>query len=382
MSAGTPGRAPAGAGGAGPKPAGRAGPWVTQGLRRRGRLGTQWHLAGRDCPFTAPHLLLPAGIAGSGLCALGGVLWYSLTSRGPAPGRGEAGQQTRAAACGGGGGGGAWSRRGGGGSGEGGGPQRGGVLPGPRGRTPAGYGAPLRQRWPSPWTTPGTACTGVDVTIWAPFHVMIWRGWPWPAWHGLYPGGRGRGRVARWDWRRSPPCCWCFWRRPSTRRGLAAAAPAAGGALPAPPGGPDPPLAGGGRPSSPWAPRPASRPPSPRYFPRHRLHPAGRLPRGGATPRAFPSPYPCCAWPRSSFVPWAARVTAQGPRGCPSVPGRRPSSPPPGLSCLGAARRGPDRRRAVALPLPALVAPGAARAAADGDGGRGAAGPARTAPGR
>ena len=43
----------------------------------------QWHLAvGRDRPFTAPHLLLLAGIAGSGLCALGGVLWYSLTGRG------------------------------------------------------------------------------------------------------------------------------------------------------------------------------------------------------------------------------------------------------------------------------------------------------------
>src|SRR5687768_616778 len=43
----------------------------------------QWHLAvGRDRPFTAPHLLLLAGIAGSGLCALGGVLWYSLAGRG------------------------------------------------------------------------------------------------------------------------------------------------------------------------------------------------------------------------------------------------------------------------------------------------------------
>ncbi|HEX2325401.1 MAG TPA: hypothetical protein VHQ00_08370, partial [Chloroflexota bacterium] len=100
----------------------------------------QWHLAvGRDRPFTAPHLLLLAGIAGSGLCALGGVLWYSLTGRG--------------------GGGRALVRLG-------------GYFRAPVGLYLAGYGAlcaalafPLDDAW--------HRLHGVDVTIWAPFHVMI-----------------------------------------------------------------------------------------------------------------------------------------------------------------------------------------------------------------
>ena len=90
----------------------------------------QWHLAvGRDRPFTAPHLLLLAGIAGSGLCALGGVLWYSLAGRG-ASGRGQGPW------CG-------W----------------GASSAPPWGCTSPGTG-PCAPRWPSPSTTPGTACTG------------------------------------------------------------------------------------------------------------------------------------------------------------------------------------------------------------------------------
>ncbi len=146
----------------------------------------QWHLAvGRDRPFTAPHLLLLAGIAGSGLCALGGVLWYSLTGRGAGaggarPGRGAVAQRG--------------AERGGAGSDL---VRLGGFFRAPVGLYLAGYGAlcaalafPLDDAW--------HRLHGVDVTIWAPFHVMIVAGMAMAAVGTAYtlaPGSRAGGAL-------------------------------------------------------------------------------------------------------------------------------------------------------------------------------------------
>jgi hypothetical protein len=130
----------------------------------------QWHLVvGRDRPFTAPHLLLLAGIAGSGLCALGGVLWYSLTGRG----RSGAGGGARGLV------------------------RMGGFFRAPVGLYLAGYGAlcaalafPLDDAWHRLY--------GVDVTIWAPFHVMIVGGMAMAAVGTAYtlaPGSRAGGAL-------------------------------------------------------------------------------------------------------------------------------------------------------------------------------------------
>jgi hypothetical protein len=125
----------------------------------------QWHFAvGRDRPFTAPHLLLLAGIAGSGLCALGGVLWYSLVGR---EGRGGSLVRVR------------------------------GLLRAPLGLYLAGYGAlcaavafPLDDAW--------HRLHGLDVTLWAPFHVMIVGGMAMAsvgAAYTLAPGSRAGGAL-------------------------------------------------------------------------------------------------------------------------------------------------------------------------------------------
>jgi len=99
----------------------------------------QWHLAvGRDRTFTPPHLLLLSGIAATGLLALAGVLWHSLGGR-----RWRRGT-TRFL----------W------------------VFRAPFGAYLAGFGAllaavafPLDDYWHRLY--------GIDVTLWAPFHVMI-----------------------------------------------------------------------------------------------------------------------------------------------------------------------------------------------------------------
>ncbi len=99
----------------------------------------QWHLAvGRDRTFTPPHLLLLSGIAATGLLALAAVLWYSC-----------AGSRWRQGTT-------RFLR----------------VFHAPFGAYLAGFGAllaavafPLDDYWHRLY--------GIDVTLWAPFHVMI-----------------------------------------------------------------------------------------------------------------------------------------------------------------------------------------------------------------
>ncbi|HEX2515452.1 MAG TPA: hypothetical protein VH257_12160 [Chloroflexota bacterium] len=242
----------------------------------------QWHLAvGRDRPFTAPHLLLLAGIAGSGLCALGGVLWYSLTGRG--------------------GGGRALVRLG-------------GFFRAPVGLYLAGYGAlcaalafPLDDAW--------HRLHGVDVTIWAPFHVMIVAGMAMAAVGTAYTlapwsrvgGALGLATVAA--------VLLVLLAQALDRQGLLLLRPRPVVLFPpllvaltlpwlvaasvlCPPGRPAGPLAA--------------------LLPRHRLHPAWRLPLGGATLAALALTLLRLAL--FLFVPWAVRVTAQA-EGLPFRPG-------------------------------------------------------------
>ena len=251
----------------------------------------------------------------------------------------------------------------------------GGFFRAPVGLYLAGYGAlcaalafPLDDAW--------HRLHGVDVTIWAPFHVMIVAGMAMAAVGTAYtlaPWSRAGGALGLAT---VAAVLLVLLAQALDRQGLLLLRPrpvvlfppllvaltlpwlvAAAVALP------------------PRLPRPASRPARRFAVSPPPPPPARRLPLGGATLAALALTLLRLAL--LLFVPWAVRVTAQA-EGLPFRPGA-PSVDrhPPGLPLLGAARRGPARRRAVALPLPALVAPGAARAAADGDGGGGAAGPAR-----
>jgi hypothetical protein len=101
----------------------------------------QWHVAvGRDRTFTAPHLMILFGIALAGLASLAWVLGHTLYARRNGPGA----QQSRIL----------------------------GVFYAPHGFVLAGVGAllgtiafPLDDYWHTLY--------GIDVTLWAPFHVMI-----------------------------------------------------------------------------------------------------------------------------------------------------------------------------------------------------------------
>ena len=166
----------------------------------------QWHLAvGRDRPFTAPHLLLLAGIAGSGLCALGGVLWYSLIGRGGGAGASGA-ERGRGPWCG-------W-----------------GHLPGPRGAVPRRVRGLVRRAGLPPGRRLAPPVRGRRHHL-GPLprddrggdgHGR--RG------HGLHPGAgvAGGGRAGAGDGRRRVAGAAGAGPRPA---GVAAAAPAAGGAL-------------------------------------------------------------------------------------------------------------------------------------------------------
>ena len=107
----------------------------------------QWHYAiGRDRPFIPPHLLLLGGIGATGALALGGVLWTTIQSRVTPD------TQDRAVAI--------------------------SAIPlfgpfrAPAGLYLAGFGA-LCSALAFPWDDYWHRLYGLDVTLWAPFHVMI-----------------------------------------------------------------------------------------------------------------------------------------------------------------------------------------------------------------
>jgi hypothetical protein len=106
----------------------------------------QWHYAiGRDRPFIPPHLLLLGGIASTGVLALGGVLWSTLRARASgASGAGAGVTDVRLL----------------------------GVFHAPVGLFLTGLGA-LCAALAFPWDDYWHRLYGLDVTLWAPFHVMI-----------------------------------------------------------------------------------------------------------------------------------------------------------------------------------------------------------------
>jgi hypothetical protein len=105
----------------------------------------QWHLAvGRDRPFIVPHLMVLSGIAISGLAALSAILVETVAAHGNPAGAPPGTTHL-------------------------------GSFQGPRGAYLAGFGAlastiafPLDNYWHSLY--------GIDVSLWAPFHVMITSG--------------------------------------------------------------------------------------------------------------------------------------------------------------------------------------------------------------
>jgi len=124
----------------------------------------QWHYAiGRDRPFIPPHLLLLSGIVLTGAIALAGVLhWSVLASRGTAS-RGVAPRSTppdRPAMP---------THAGGGETGT---VQLLRIFRAPLGIYLAGLGA-LSSALAFPWDDYWHRIYGIDVTLWAPFHVMI-----------------------------------------------------------------------------------------------------------------------------------------------------------------------------------------------------------------
>lgn len=126
----------------------------------------QWHYAiGRDRPFIPPHLLLLGGIAATGVIALGGVLGRTLrplsneesiaTTELPLLGRFRA----------------------------------------PVGLFLAGFGA-LCSALAFPWDDYWHRLYGVDVTLWAPFHVMIIGGMALAALGTAYLFAAHPGRIS------------------------------------------------------------------------------------------------------------------------------------------------------------------------------------------
>jgi hypothetical protein len=126
----------------------------------------QWHYAiGRDRPFIPPHLLLLGGIALTGTLALAGVVhaWLARDSeRG-----GESGGRVRLV----------------------------GRVRAPVGLYLAGVGA-LCAALAFPWDDYWHRLYGVDVTIWAPFHVMIVGGMALAALGAAYHFAAQRGFAA------------------------------------------------------------------------------------------------------------------------------------------------------------------------------------------
>jgi len=105
----------------------------------------QWHYAiGRDRPFIPPHVLLLGGIATTGALALGGVLWSTFGSLRPSRPGADATPRVRLF----------------------------GLFRAPVGLYFAGLGA-LCSALAFPWDDYWHRLYGLDVTIWAPFHVMI-----------------------------------------------------------------------------------------------------------------------------------------------------------------------------------------------------------------
>ena len=103
----------------------------------------QWHYAiGRDRPFIPPHLLLLGGIAATGTLALGGVLWTTVRSGGAENARSTPDVRLF------------------------------GLFRAPAGLFLTGLGA-LCAALAFPWDDYWHRLYGLDVTLWAPFHVMI-----------------------------------------------------------------------------------------------------------------------------------------------------------------------------------------------------------------
>jgi hypothetical protein len=133
----------------------------------------QWHYAiGRDRPFIPPHLLLLAGIALTGILALAGVLRHSFASR-----RDPSGNTIGLFR----------------------------FLRAPLGMYLAGFGA-LSAALAFPWDDYWHRLYGVDVTLWAPFHVMIIAGMALAALGTTYlfaSGGAASGQPGgRTEWGR------------------------------------------------------------------------------------------------------------------------------------------------------------------------------------
>ncbi|HET7770412.1 MAG TPA: hypothetical protein VFN74_16675, partial [Chloroflexota bacterium] len=127
----------------------------------------QWHYAiGRDRPFIPPHLLLLGGIATTGLLALGGVLWSTLRASADDA---EAGMTDVRLLR---------------------------LFRAPAGLFLTGLGA-LCAALAFPWDDYWHRLFGLDVTLWAPFHVMIIGGMALAALGTAYLFGGRPGRAAQ-----------------------------------------------------------------------------------------------------------------------------------------------------------------------------------------
>ena len=137
----------------------------------------QWHYAiGRDRPFIPPHLLLLAGIAVTGLAALGGVLQSTLRTwrlalATPARSLDLDGPAHASEIC------------------------FLGLFRAPTGLFLAGFGA-LCAALAFPWDDYWHRLYGLDVTIWAPFHVMIIAGMALAALGAAYLFSARRGPMS------------------------------------------------------------------------------------------------------------------------------------------------------------------------------------------
>ena len=126
----------------------------------------QWHYAiGRDRPFIPPHLLLLGGIAATGVVALGGVIGRTLRPLSDA--ESNATSEIRLF----------------------------GRFRAPVGLFLAGFGA-LCAALAFPWDDYWHRLYGVDVTLWAPFHVMIIGGMALAALGAAYLFAAHPGRIS------------------------------------------------------------------------------------------------------------------------------------------------------------------------------------------
>ena len=126
----------------------------------------QWHYAiGRDRPFIPPHLLLLGGIAATGVIALGGVLGRTLRPLSEAESIATTELQIL------------------------------GRFRAPVGLFLAGLGA-LCAALAFPWDDYWHRLYGLDVTLWAPFHVMIIGGMALAALGAAYLFAAHPGRIS------------------------------------------------------------------------------------------------------------------------------------------------------------------------------------------